>query len=720
MHRALFFQQRLEMRARRCRWRSEVARRHRGGAQVADAIEGLVQSGNDAGLPEQVQGAAGALYGFLVPQHVGPAWGHQHQIVKTHGFHRAGDCAHIAGVAGADQDETGLHGRAGKIALIVAACIAGKTPPPALLLCRMPCPPSSFMSSNLHPMLNVAIKAARAAGAIINRAALDVESVRIAQKQINDFVTEVDHASEQAVIETLLRAYPDHGILAEESGRKHGAKDAPFVWIIDPLDGTTNFIHGFPVYCVSIALAVKGRVEQAVVYDPTRNDLFTATRGRGAYLNERRIRVSKRTELKDCLVSTGFPFRPGDDLKSYLAMLGDVMQRTAALRRPGAAALDLAYVAARLSQWFFLARPGSLGLAAAPPWPRSAGPGLCGCRLCRWFFLVRPGDLGHGRRLTAGGRGRWLGGQFHRRGGFSGAPRMPGRQSAHLWPTGGPFGQVQQVCRCGGQGRLARHHRHHHQRLRRRRRRGRAALKAAAASFAHLIDQGAKVVDALETAVHAGKADVGYFVELLELAHHQLANAAGGHFAQPEVEQLFLDALDGAVDPPGADRALAQRQFERGEQLVVPVFDAAAVFFHDGRKAHVRALVSGKALAAGGALAPAADGCGILEDPGFDDLGFEVAAKGAFHGGFMAALSGGRTQSAISRRPESGPSARRPWRAPQRCWPRRAACPAGRRSTRPGCVPVLPLSRAWAFRGGQCARRWSPSAFPDRWGSRSC
>lgn len=209
------------------------------------------------------------------------------------------------------------------------------------------------MSSNLHPMLNVAIKAARAAGAIINRAALDVESVRIAQKQINDFVTEVDHASEQAVIETLLTAYPDHGILAEESGRKHGAKDAPFVWIIDPLDGTTNFIHGFPVYCVSIALAVKGRVEQAVVYDPARNDLFTATRGRGAYLNERRIRVSKRTELKDCLVSTGFPFRPGDDLKSYLAMLGDVMQRTAALRRPGAAALDLAYVAAGFADGFF-------------------------------------------------------------------------------------------------------------------------------------------------------------------------------------------------------------------------------------------------------------------------------------------------------------------------------------------------------------------------------
>ena len=202
-------------------------------------------------------------------------------------------------------------------------------------------------------MLNVAIKAARAAGAIINRAALDVESVRISQKQINDFVTEVDHASEQIIIETLLTAYPGHGILAEESGSQYGAKDSEFVWIIDPLDGTTNFIHGFPVYCVSIALSVKGKIEQAVIYDPSRNDLFTATKGRGAFLNERRIRVSKRTQLKDCLISTGFPFRPGDNFKNYLNMMGDVMQRTAGLRRPGAAALDLAYVAAGFTDGFF-------------------------------------------------------------------------------------------------------------------------------------------------------------------------------------------------------------------------------------------------------------------------------------------------------------------------------------------------------------------------------
>ena len=208
-------------------------------------------------------------------------------------------------------------------------------------------------SPNLHPMLNVAVKAARAAGAIINRAALDVEAVRISQKQVNDFVTEVDHAAEEVIIETLLTAYPDHGILAEESGSTHGKQDAESVWIIDPLDGTTNFIHGFPVYCVSIALAVKGKVEQAVIYDPSRNDLFTATKGRGAYMNDRRLRVSKRTELKQCLIATGFPFRPGDNFNNYLRMMADVMQRTAGLRRPGAAALDLAYVAAGYTDGFF-------------------------------------------------------------------------------------------------------------------------------------------------------------------------------------------------------------------------------------------------------------------------------------------------------------------------------------------------------------------------------
>ena len=221
------------------------------------------------------------------------------------------------------------------------------------------------MSSTLHPMLNVAIKAARAAGAIINRAALDIESVRVSEKQSNDFVTEVDQAAEKAIIETLLTAYPQHGILAEESCQQHGNADSDFVWIIDPLDGTTNFIHGFPVYCVSIALSVRGKIEQAVVYDPSRNDLFTATRGRGAFMNDRRIRVSKRIRMADCLLTTGFPFREGQNYEQFMQLFIEMMRCTAGLRRPGSAALDLAYVAAGFSDGFF-----ETGLQ---PWDVAAG-----------------------------------------------------------------------------------------------------------------------------------------------------------------------------------------------------------------------------------------------------------------------------------------------------------------------------------------------------------
>ncbi|KPF50429.1 inositol monophosphatase [beta proteobacterium AAP51] len=217
----------------------------------------------------------------------------------------------------------------------------------------------------LHPMLNTAIKAARTAGSIINRAALDLEVLKVGSKGPNDFVSEVDQAAEQAIIGTLLEAYPGHGILAEESGRTHGAKHSDYVWIIDPLDGTTNFIHGFPVYAVSIALAYRGQVQQAVVYDPTRNDLFYASKGRGAFLNDRRLRVSKRTRLSDALVGTGFPFRKGDNFKRYVKMFEELMASCAGLRRPGAAALDLCYVAAGYYDGFF-----ETGLN---PWDAAAG-----------------------------------------------------------------------------------------------------------------------------------------------------------------------------------------------------------------------------------------------------------------------------------------------------------------------------------------------------------
>jgi myo-inositol-1(or 4)-monophosphatase len=226
-------------------------------------------------------------------------------------------------------------------------------------------------------MLNVAIKAARAAGSIINRASLDLDVLRVSTKSPNDFVTEVDQLAEQAIIEILLGAYPGHGILAEESGRTMGSKDSEYVWIIDPLDGTTNFIHGFPVYAVSIALAFRDQVQQAVVYDPTRNDLFYASKGRGAFLNDRRLRVSKRTRMQESLIGTGFPFRKGDNFKRYVQMFEDVSQSCAGLRRPGAAALDLCYVAAGWYDGFFETGLNPWDMAAASLMITEAG-GLIG------------------------------------------------------------------------------------------------------------------------------------------------------------------------------------------------------------------------------------------------------------------------------------------------------------------------------------------------------
>ena len=221
------------------------------------------------------------------------------------------------------------------------------------------------MSQALHPMLNIAIKAARAAGSIINRASLDLDVLKVGTKGPNDFVSEVDQAAEQAIIDILLEAYPSHGVLAEESGRERGHRTSEYLWIIDPLDGTTNFLHGFPVYAVSIALAHRGQVQQAVVYDPTRNDLYYASRGRGAFLNDRRLRVSRRTRISDSLIGTGFPFRKGDNFKRYVKMFEEVMQSCAGLRRPGAAALDLCYVAAGYYDAFF-----ETGLS---PWDVAAG-----------------------------------------------------------------------------------------------------------------------------------------------------------------------------------------------------------------------------------------------------------------------------------------------------------------------------------------------------------
>jgi myo-inositol-1(or 4)-monophosphatase len=246
----------------------------------------------------------------------------------------------------------------------------------------------------MHPTLSIAVKAARRAGNVINRGARDLDLLTVTSKGPKDFVSEVDREAERQIVETLLAAYPDHAILAEEGTAKGANADAENVWIIDPLDGTTNFLHGFPQYCVSIALAHRGQVTQGVIYDPCRNDLFTATRGRGAFLNDRRIRVSRRTHLRDCLIGTGFPFRDGSYLDTYLKMMKMMIESTAGLRRPGAAALDLAYVAAGFYDGFWEVGLNPWDVAAGSLLIQEAG-GLIG-------DLAGEGEFLHGGQVIAG------------------------------------------------------------------------------------------------------------------------------------------------------------------------------------------------------------------------------------------------------------------------------------------------------------------------------
>jgi myo-inositol-1(or 4)-monophosphatase len=212
-------------------------------------------------------------------------------------------------------------------------------------------------------MLTTAVKAARKAGSIISRASFDVDKLNVRAKRQNDFVSEVDHAAEDAIISILRDAYPSHGFLAEESGEKDAK--AEYVWVIDPLDGTTNFLHGVPQYCVSIGLLHKGKLQQGVVFDPNRNELFTATKGGGAFVNDRRIRVSKTDKLQDALLGTGFPFRELENIDEYLKGMKRLMHMCSGIRRPGAAALDLAWVAAGRTDGFW-----EMGLS---PWDMCAG-----------------------------------------------------------------------------------------------------------------------------------------------------------------------------------------------------------------------------------------------------------------------------------------------------------------------------------------------------------
>ena len=214
----------------------------------------------------------------------------------------------------------------------------------------------------MHPLLNIGMRAARRAGDLIVRSLSRLDSIKIDTKGRNDFVSDVDRKAEADIIATVRRSYPDHAFLAEESGRS-GASE--FVWIIDPLDGTTNFLHGFPTFAVSIAVEQKNRLMHAIVYDPMRQEFFTASRGEGAQLEGKKIRVSTQRTLEGALIGTGFPFRAGSHIDDYLAILKVIMSTAAGIRRPGAASLDLAYVAAGRVDGFW-----EFGLS---PWDTAAG-----------------------------------------------------------------------------------------------------------------------------------------------------------------------------------------------------------------------------------------------------------------------------------------------------------------------------------------------------------
>ncbi len=222
----------------------------------------------------------------------------------------------------------------------------------------------------MHPMLNIAVRAARGAGNVLLRYYDRVDSLKVTTKGKNEFVSEVDRAAEQIIIETLRNSYPNHAILAEESGRSEGNE---YEWVIDPLDGTTNYLHGFPQFSVSIALKHKGVLEHGVVYDPLSEEMFTTSRGSGAFLNDRRIRVSPRKGLDGALIGTGFPYRDHSHIDAYMKVFQQLIQETAGIRRPGSAALDLAYVAAGRLDGFWEFGLSEWDMAAGALLVREAG-----------------------------------------------------------------------------------------------------------------------------------------------------------------------------------------------------------------------------------------------------------------------------------------------------------------------------------------------------------
>jgi myo-inositol-1(or 4)-monophosphatase len=304
-----------------------VAMPRGGGGNESAALNGSGQSINHARAREHIIGARGARHGIRVREELGP---HEHELGERHVLHGARAGADIARMRGFNKDYADQR-------MLSSGC--------------------------MQPLLNIAVRAARRAGEIIVRSMSRLDSLQIASKGRNDFVTEVDHAAEREIIAVIHKAHPNHAILAEESGAS-GEDDT--LWIIDPLDGTTNFVHGNPVFCVSIACQHKGKLEHAVIYDPLRQELFTASNGGGAHLDNHRMRVTQQRTLDGALIATGFPYRSNTRyIDAYMGMLKTVMMKSAGVRRGGSAALDLAYVAAGRVDAFW-----EIGLS---PWDTAAG-----------------------------------------------------------------------------------------------------------------------------------------------------------------------------------------------------------------------------------------------------------------------------------------------------------------------------------------------------------
>ena len=256
------------------------------------------------------------------------------------------------------------------------------------------------------PYIAVAVKAARRAASEITRAATSLDTLEVENKSVNDFVTAADRAAEAAIVDCLQHAYPDHAILTEEAGRI-GAAKSDYLWIVDPIDGTLNFMHGIPQYAVSIALAYRGEVVAGVIYDVAKNELFTAAKGEGAFLDNRRIRVSDRKDMNRAVIGTGFPFRRSDDFKGYMMSFMRVAERTAGIRRPGSAALDLAWVAAGRYDGFWESGLSKWDIAAGGLMVLEAGglitdlsggeDWLAGPRLRRHAAHLRPAPAARGQ-----------------------------------------------------------------------------------------------------------------------------------------------------------------------------------------------------------------------------------------------------------------------------------------------------------------------------------